>query len=213
MKKILGPPLLIATALLLAYAASQTATGRRANVQVPDGFQHVYVQARIGSETKCLISDRAGVTLRRSEPELGRTRWKCRWTGGAPGRGALTALTGKNPAYLFVPFADVIDPVQPWLYGAVRDARGEVDGAVSLPRVRWVELFWDRQYQGLYLQLRLPGKRFAEAGELGRVELLALGGDDGLYCWNRKLKPSCTLYGFLLSEGIFPAPETAPDTA
>ncbi|MEM9552924.1 MAG: hypothetical protein AAGC60_01595 [Acidobacteriota bacterium] len=224
---------LAAAVLALAVLASQTRLARLANLRVPDdGPPAVYVQNATGDPSKCLVADRAAVTTRRSEPTLAGTSWKCSWPTGADG--ALAALSGKQPARLFVPFEQVDDPIHPWLYEAVREVAREagvyVDGGVRdpdaqplpppldasralvLPRARWVQLWVDRQFRGLFLELRLPGKRFADARALGRVEFLAATGET-LLCWNRKLEHACTVYTFWVAEGMWPDPAWRDDTA
>ena len=192
----------------VGWLAMYSPLARQASKQVPDEpFRHVYVQSKIGSATKCLVTDRAGATARRSEPELSRARWKCRWIDGPDGP-VLAALTGKKPSYLFIPEAAVVDPVLPLVYEAVRKAE-----QLPLPRVRWVQLFHDRRYRGLYLQLRLADKVWSTELELGRAELLETHGASAK-CWNRKLEPACLLWnGAFIAESIFPQPAWSPGLA
>jgi hypothetical protein len=203
----LVPILSAALALTLAVLASQTRLARLSNMEVPaEPFAHVYVQSKIGSDEKCLVTDRQGATLRRSEPNLAGSRWRCSWTEGAVGERTLVTLTGKEPSYVFVPASRVLDPAFPWIYEAVRQGRVDAAGKLLLPRLRWVHLFHDRRYQGFHLQLRLPDKRFADNRHLGRVELMSAQGDH-LYCWNRKLRPTCTLWSEnFIAEAVFPEP-------
>lgn len=203
----LVPVLSAALALTLAVLASQSRLARLSNMEVPaEPFAHVYVQSKVGSDDKCLVTDRQGATLRRSEPSLAGSRWRCSWTGGAVGERTLIALTGKEPSYVFVPASRVLDPAFPWIYELVRQSRVDAGGKVLLPRLRWVHLFHDRRYQGFHLQLRLPDKSFADNRHLGRVELMSAH-DDRLYCWNRKLRPTCTLWSEnFIAEAVFPEP-------
>lgn len=214
----LGIVLLAVLALALAVVANQTRLGRMSNIDVPEApFEHVYVLTQVGSDEKCLVTDRQGATLRRSEPKLAGSRWRCRWTTATPDPQAtgdrrellppsFLALTGKEPSYLFVPAERVDDPVFPWAYEAVRRGFADYDNKLLLPRLRWVHLFFDRQYRGLFLELRLPDRRFAENRGLDQVELLSAR-DHRLHCWNRKLRPTCTLLSeSFIAEAIFPRP-------
>ena len=200
--------LLALVGLAAAWAASRSPLNQKATVQVPEEpFRHVYVQSKVGSADKCLVTDRAGSTVRRSEPELGRMRWKCRWSDGPDGPW-LSALTGKEPSYLFVPEVAVADPAQPFVYEAVRALED-----LPLPRVRWVHLFFDRSYRGLFLQIRLPDKRLMSKLELGRGELFSVDGTTAS-CWSRKLKPTCLLWNSaFIAEAIFPDPAWSPGLA
>ncbi len=197
--------LLALIGLVAAWVAGRGSLSQKATVQVPEEpLRHVYVQSKVGSADKCLVTDRAGATVRRSEPELGKMRWKCRWSDGPDGPW-LSALTGKEPSFLFVPEAAVVDPAQPFVYEAVRGLED-----LPLPRVRWVHLFFDRSYRGLFLQVRLPDKKLTTRLELGRGEFLSVDGSTAS-CWSRKLKPTCLLWNSaFIAEAIFPDPAWSP---
>lgn len=191
--------------LLLAWLGSRSSLSRGSVEHIPaEPFNHVYVQAQIGEPSKCLVTDRAGATLRRSEPETAGARWKCTWLQGPDGP-VLIALTGKEPSYLFVPQAAVADPILPLVYEKVR--RQE---ELPLPRLRWVHLFYDRTYRGFYLQVRLPDKKWTAQKELGRAEILETV-DQRAWCWNRKLRSVCAMWNeAFIAEAIFPQPATSP---
>lgn len=197
--------LLAVIGLAAAWAASRSPLAEKSTTQVPDEpFRHVYVQSRVGSADKCLVTDRAGATTRRSEPDLSKARWKCHWSAGPEGP-VLSALTGKEPSFLFIPESAVVDPAQPFVYEAVRGSEN-----LPLPRVRWVHLFFDRAYRGFYLQIRLPDKELMTKHELGRGEFLETHGDSAA-CWNRKLEASCVLWNSaFIAEAIFPDPAWTP---
>ncbi|MCG8456803.1 MAG: hypothetical protein MI919_11030, partial [Holophagales bacterium] len=200
-------------ALVVAIFASGTRTGRLAGLAVPEEpFRHVYVLGRVGSDQKCLVTDRAGATVRRSEPDLAGSRWRCHWGAGEVASRTLVAVTGKEPSYVFVPAGQVFDPVFPWVYEAVRDRLRAPRELRDLPRLRWVHLYHDRLYQGFHLQLRLPDRRFAERRGLGRTELISVLGDRA-WCWNRKLRGACRLWNeAFVAEAIFPEPLVTPAT-
>ena len=187
--------------LALAWVASRGSLARSSAERIPDRpFAHVYVQTKIGEPAKCLVTDRAGATLRRSEPETVGARWKCRWLDGPDGP-VLSALTGKEPSFLFVPHGAVFDPIHPLVYERVR-SRDEL----PLPKLRWVHLFHDRIYRGFFLQIRLPDKKWTVKQEMGRAEILETLGDRA-WCWNRKLRSACAMWNSsFIAEAIFPQP-------
>ncbi len=199
--------LVAALGLVLAVFASQTRLGRTTNLALPGDFVEVYVQFKVGDPGRCLVTDRAGSTARRSEPELQAARWRC-LRSGEGGEGLLT-LDGKRASFLFVPYEKVVDPVFPFLYELLRHAEGEP----ALPRLRWVHLFVDRTYRGFYLQVTLPTRDFFEEKQLGELEtLVLLGGEQGTWldCFDRKMRNLCPIYGGLVAESIFPQPTYSP---
>lgn len=194
---------LVATlGLAIAVWASQRGIGRISNLALPGGFTEVYVQYKVGDPSRCLVTDRAGATVRRSEPDLQAARWNCRLSSGGE---ALQVLDGQRASFLFVPYEEVVDPVYPFLYEALR----QLDGEKPLPRLRWVHLFVDRTYRGFFLQATLPTRDFAEEKQLGELEMLTIRGSE-LFCYDRKLRGLCPLYGALIAESIFPSPDWSP---
>ena len=194
---------LVATlGLAIAVWASQRGIGRISNLALPGGFTEVYVQYKVGDPTRCLVTDRGGTTVSRSESDLQAARWNCRLSSGGE---ALQVLDGKRASFLFVPFEEVVDPVYPFLYEALRHLEGEK----PLPRLRWVHLFIDRTYRGFFLQVTLPTRDFAEDKQLGELEMLTVRGSE-LFCYDRKLRGLCPIYGGLIAESIFPSPDWSP---
>jgi hypothetical protein len=202
-RKPLSMALVALAGLSIAVLAQRTPTGRLATLEIPPGLTEVHITFKVGDPDRCLVSDRGSATVDRSAPELAAARWHCARHGAfdRPGGPVLSALDGQRGAWLFVPYRDVADPGLPPVYEALR----EVPGEPPLPRLRWVQLFTDRVYRGLYLQVTLPGNDFSEEKGLPRIETLATQGAD-LHCIDRKLRGVCPIYGFLTAESIFPVP-------
>lgn len=215
--------------LLAVFWAPRSRMARLANLKVPDSsFASVYVQMKAGSRGgKCLVSDRAGTTEKRSDDGLAKASWRCRLELGEADPLVLLAESKREPSYAFIPVSEVEDPYFPWLYESLRPV-----GEVSLPPMRWVHLYYNRHFQGLYLEASLPGRNFAAqrledrvapAGgpedrtpesppvEAERLEILTVVGDR-LTCVDRKLRPLCPIYGLALADGIFPRPAQGPAT-
>ena len=207
LRKVLWTLVAAAAALAVAWLASASKLARETNLDLAEGdFRHVYVQSRSGEPHKCSVSGRGGATTRRAEPTLVGARWKCRWLQGEGGQEILAATTGKEPSYLFIAADAVHDPAFPYLYQAVRSRDQEL-----LPRVRWVQLFWNRRYRGLALQVRLPDKKYADRHDLGRVEIMATDGDR-MWCVTRKLDPACILWNeSFIAESLWPQPASSRD--
>jgi hypothetical protein len=219
---------LVLAAAAVAWAASHTPNAQRANLRVPqNAFPEVYIQGDVDSDSKCLVGDRAATTAKRSESRLGKASWRCRTetrTGAPP---AFVADSKRQPSFLFVPVTDVEDLAFPLAYEMIR--QGE---SLALPRQRWVHLFYDRHFLGLYLEVTLPGRHFAaerlearvasepppptEDEEEGpgaeKLELLSVRGDE-LRCFDRKMRPVCPVYNLALADGVFPRPHFEPGTA
>lgn len=217
----------LAVALLLAaFWAPRSKMARLANLEVPNSsFASVYVQMKAdGRGGKCLVSGRAGTTEKRSDEGLAKASWRCRLVVQERQPLVLLAESKNEPSFVFVPVSEVEDPYYPWLYESLRS---EAEG--SLPPMRWVHLFYNRQFQGLYLQASLPGRHFAaqrlerrragaegSAGEAApaeaeRLELLTVRGDR-LTCVDRKLRPLCPIYTLAVADGVFPRPMSDPTT-
>ena len=196
----LGVVVLVALlGLGVAIFASRQGVGRMSNLALPGQFPEVYVQFKVGDASRCLVTDRAGSTARRSDDDLQPARWNCRASG--PQGEALLALDGARASFLFVPYEKVVDPVFPFLYEDVRRDPSEP----ALPRLRWVQLFVNRIYRGFFLQATLPTKDFFEEKQLGELEMLVVAGDE-LYCFDRKLRGLCPIYSGLVAESKFPQP-------
>lgn len=208
--------LLLGGVMLLA---SQRQMARFANLAVPEGpFGAVYVQMDVGSTTKCLVSDRGGTTVKRSEARLARASWRCRVEGDSAAP-TVVADSKEQPSFVFVPMTAVEDLGYPWIFEAVRRADG-----LPVPGMRWVNFHYNRQFQGLYLEIATPGRQFmmengraalaqqglTEAGhEVPRPELLAVDGDR-LVCFDRKMRPSCPTYNLAVADAVFPVPSSTP---
>lgn len=155
----------------------------------------------------------------------------------------ILAESKREPSFAFVPVTDIEDPFFPWLYETLRQEESD-SGALlagALPPLRWVHLYYNRQFLGLYLQVSLPGRHFADlrlqaegvAGETNRVapgegapgegsqkeapaeaerlETLIVAGDR-LVCADRKLRPICPIYNLAVADGVFPQPVRRPET-
>lgn len=192
--------LVAAFGLALALFASRTQVARLSNLELPPDFAHVYVQFKIGDPTRCLVTDRDGSTADRAEGGLQPASWYC--TRAGEGDEGLLTLDGQRTSSLFVPYEKVADPVFPLVYGAVAQVAGEP----PLPPLRWVHLFVDRTYRGLYLQSVLPTREFGGAKELGELEMMVVDGNL-LHCFDRKLRTLCPIYTSLVIESIFPQPK------
>ena len=198
--------LVAAFGLAIAALASRTSVGRLSNLALPPDFGHVYVQFKLDDPTRCLVTDRDGSTADRAEGGLEAARWYCAKSG--ENDAGLLTLDGQRVSSLFVPFEKVADPVFPFLYGALPASAEEP----PLPRLRWVHLFVDRTYRGLYLQSTLPTREFGGAKELGELEMLVTSGTQ-LHCFDRKLRSLCPIYTGLVAESIFPQPNYPPGAA
>lgn len=202
-RKILGTAALVVLLLVVGVLASQSPMARFSNLARPEvSFPDVYVQMKVGSDEKCLVSGRAGTTVKRSESSVARTRWDCRFVEHSGGATTVIAIDKNRPSWLFVPFTEVEDLAFPIVYGAVRETLER-----PMPRVRWVHFFFNRQLRGLYLEVQLPGRRFASDHELGRLELLTASGDE-MVCFDWKMRAICRVYEAMVADAIFPAPAT-----
>ncbi len=198
-KNLLGTAILVFLALAAVYLGSRSSLARFANLRLPEtSLRESYVQMKVGSSEKCLVTDRAGTTEKRSEDALAKASWKCRRPGED---GALIAISKNRPSYLYVPHAAVDDLAYPWVYEVAREGEEEL-----LPRLRWVHFFFNRQFQGLYLQVTLPGRDYGEKRGLGRLELLAVRGDE-VVCFDRKMRPVCRVLTAAIADGVLPQPE------
>ena len=219
---------LVLAAAAVAWAAQHTPNARRANLRVPlDTFPEVYIQGDVDSDTKCLVGDRDATTAKRSESRLGKASWRCRVEARPDAPSTFVADSKLQPSFLFVPVTDVEDLAFPLAYEAIR--QGE---SLPLPRQRWVHLFYDRHFQGLYLEILLPGRHHAaerlevrlaselpsaedteeEAPKAEKLELLTVHGDE-LRCFDRKMRPVCPVYNLALADGVFPRPHYTPGIA
>ena len=142
---------------VIAFWASDSRMAQLSNLQVPqDTFPEVYVQMDVGSDTKCLVSGRSGTTEKRSDESLAKASWRCR-TEMPPGQPPVFVADSKRqPSFLFVPFTAVSDLMYPYVYDEVRAGED-----LALPNLHWVHLYYNRQFQGLYLEISLPGRHFA----------------------------------------------------
>lgn len=189
---------------LAVFASRNTHLGRVTNLALGGDFPEVYVQFKVDDANRCLVTDRGGSTADRAAPELMPARWYCDRTG--PDRQGLLTIDGARASYLFVPFEKVADPVFPFLYEAATAAAGEP----PLPRLRWVQLFVNRGYRGLFLQVTLPSRDFFEDKQLGELELMVVEGKNALSCYDRKLRSLCPIYTLLVVDSIFPHPKYPP---
>lgn len=204
-KKLLAPIVLGFAIVGVAYLGSQTRMARLANLAVPAGsWPEVYVQMDLGERDqgdrqKCLVTSRAGTTLKRSDSRLAKASWRCR-VEGTEIRPVIVADAKNEPSALFVPVTAVVDPALALLYELVRAA-----DEPPWPALRWVHLYYNRQFRGLYLQAFLPGRAFAAEQGIGQTELLAAGADR-LACFDRKMRRSCPIYNGAVADGVFPEP-------
>jgi len=139
---------------------------------------------------RCRVVDRRDATMRRYDSRRpGRNRDCLRLPGRNGDAQAHTWLVrskrkGEGTAF-FVPVQDVRDWTYPFLYGFVRDSRGEID----LPKVEWTQLFVDRLYQGLYLRVALPFDLRRKDGGSGTLrELLTIRERRSLECGGHPLR-------------------------
>ena len=200
LKKTL-PTLLLATAALLAALwASDRPMARFSTLDVPEdpAIPEVYLQMKTASSTKCLVGGRGRTTSKRSEEDLGKASWRCRLEGPAPS--TFVAQSKLEPSFLFVPVTAVTDPGFPTVYQSLRSQL-----PWPAPDMRWVHLYHNRQFQGLYLEVQLAARAFAAEQDMGRLELLAARGDE-LICFDRKMRPVCPIYNLAVADGVFPKP-------
>jgi hypothetical protein len=217
----------------LAFWASKTRLALLANLRVPQNtFPDVYLHMDVGSTTKCLVSGRSGTTEKRSDKGLAKASWRCRLET-TPGKAPVFVANSKQrPSYLFAPLTAVSDLAYPLVYEEVR--AGET---LDLPDMHWVHLYYNRQFQGLYLEISTPGRHFA-AQRMGadltrtdltrtaiplplprgrhpepkgpaKLEFLAVKGS-ALVCFDRKMRPVCPVYNLAVADGIFPRPKIVP---
>ena len=207
----------------VVFWASESQMARFTNLRVPqNSLPDVYLQMDVGSRNKCLVSGRAGTTAKRSDSRLAKASWRCRTEQREGAPPVYVADSKQRPSYLFVPFTDVHDLVYPLVYEEIR--AGE---SLDLPALRWVHLYFNRQFAGLYLEVSLPGRFFAsqrlearnaglpeppshdetttEVPEPERLELLGVV-DDALVCFDRKMRPVCPIYNLAVADGVFPRP-------
>lgn len=197
LKKALPTLVLAAAVLGVALLASQSPRARFSNLQLPaDSFDEVYLQMKTGSAEKCLVGGRGRTTSKRSEGDVGKASWRCRATDALPA--SFLAESKLEPSFLFVPVTEVNDPAFPWAYERLHQKL-----PLPMPAMRWVHLFHNRQFRGLYLEVQLPARAYAAAGNLGRLELLAADPDQ-LICFDRKMRPLCPIYNLAVADGVFP---------
>lgn len=99
-----------------------------------------------------------------------------------------------------VPAVDVPDWSYPFLYEFVRQRRPELD----LPEVRWVQLYSDRVFQGLYLWVELPFDKRKKDGGSGVLRELIIVRDNRSFVVNTRFSEARNLYVTAVADGKFP---------
>ncbi len=197
---------LILAALLPLLAGPRMKAERLANLDVTGaGVSALYIQMDPRIPGKCYATDRQGSTLRRSDDPAARVPWEFLRGTDTPDTGGLAhwLLRSKaHGAYLLVPVFAVRDWTYPYFHEFARAHGANAD----LPKVRWVRLFVNRIYNGLYLRVDLPSDPpgRARAGGLTRELLMVSGARMG--CTDNRLSSPCTVYPALVADGKFPAP-------
>ena len=199
-----GLALALATTAVLLFPDSPAR--RMSNLDLAGGgFRDTFLVFSRSQTDRCRVVDRRDATMRRYDSRRpGRNRDCLRLPGRNGDAQAHTWLVrskrkGEGTAF-FVPVHDVRDWSYPFLYGFVRDRRGEND----LPGVEWTQLFVNRLYQGLYLRVALPFDLRRKDGGSGILRELLTIQDGRLSAVDTRFDEAGHLYAGRLEVGVSP---------
>jgi hypothetical protein len=156
MKRLWPTGLALLLAVVAIVLAPDTSLRRMSNLEFgASGLYQTYLMKSRTQPDRCRVQNRRASTMRRADPRERGQDWDCDRIPGAGGN--MDGWLVRSNRYgegtiLFVPIYAVDDWTYPYFYGFVRGHRA----ALELPAVRWTQLFVDRLYSGLYLQVALP---------------------------------------------------------
>jgi hypothetical protein len=204
---VLVPGALVLAAVTVFVARPYLDAHRLSNLAVGGSeVPSVYVTLDPRVPGRCSVTDRQGSTDRRSEDPDARRVWTFLRGGGDAESGNLAhwlVRSKQRGAFLLVPLFEVPSFAYPYFHQFARD-HGE---AVELPEVKWVRLFVNRIYHGLYLQVWLPSLGADPGGGGLRPELLMVEGAR-MACADTRLAAPCRVYPELVALGRFPESES-----
>ena len=168
-----------------------------------EGISDLYIQMSPDLPGKCHVTNRRGSTFRRSDDPSARRLWNYRRSAGDNDTGNLNHWMLQSTAkkiFLLVPVNDVKDWTYPYIYQFVKGSENEVE----LPSVQWVQLYVNRIYHGLYLQVYLPHDPRRRDGGSGHLRELLVLRDSTIACLNTRFSNPCTAYQTMVSTSKFP---------
>lgn len=203
--------LALAVALGVVIAADAWMPAHRAarlDLRASD-LPETFIMHSKNSDDRGFVVGRRSSTMRRSDRKLAGVTWRLarippRVPGGREGWMTQSKRQGKGTA-LYLPFDQIEDWSWPLIHGFVRQQRPDL----ALPEVRWTQLYVDRAYRGLYLQITLPFDPRSADGRVGPLrDLLAL--DAGRMCrMTTRLSDERGVWDTGVATGVFPTVQPA----
>jgi hypothetical protein len=198
-------PLFIASAAVTAAAltivlAPDTRMERLAQLDfAASQLPQTYLMFSRGRPDRCRVQDRRESTTRRGDSAEQSSTWSCERLPypGSPSAGWFVQSTKHGRGtLLFVPVYAVDDWTYPYFYAFTRAHEPELD----LPRVRWTQVFVDRLYHGLYLEVALPfDLRAADGGSGSLRSIVTVPVDGRVRVLNTRLQEGNDAYGLQAS--------------
>ena len=190
--------------IAIALGQSLFSSDRLTNLDLSHtDFRNTYIMFSKTNPGRCYVVNRRQSTMRRSDATMPGRMQDCFAFGGDGGTGDpgyWFVRSKRKGTVLFVPVAKVSDWTYPFLYDFVR---GEFEN-LDLPPVEWSQVFVNRVYQGLYLELHLPfDKRKKDGGSGIRREILTVTGEQ-MTRVDTRFDASSQLYPSLVAAGTFP---------
>jgi hypothetical protein len=193
----------LAAVVVASVNYSMSRSQRLTNLRLDQvGFPTKYVVFDKADRKRCFVVNRREATMRRSDDRQPGSKWHCRSFVGESGSRAWFLQSKRIGAgtIFVIPAVDVQDWSYPFLYDFVRQRRPELD----LPEVRWVQLYMDRVFQGLYLWVELPfDKRKRDGGSGVLRELIVVRGNSS-FVVNTRFMEARNLYVTAVADGKFP---------
>lgn len=201
-RSLLLVPLALLAAAALVWLPGMQRDWRRSNLDVGSSeVPSIYVQMDPSLPSRCTVSDRQASTLRRSDDPRQGQNWTFVRSNGDRDSGNLAhwlLRSKQRGTFVLVPLFDAPNWAYPYFHAFAR----EHGSAASLPNVRWVRLYVNRVYHGLYLQVWLPAATDGRGGALV-AELLMVSGAR-MACADARLAAPCRVYPELVALGKFP---------
>jgi hypothetical protein len=206
LKESLNPWLLLApvlTALLLVWLfGGSTPAQRFVNMDVSS--QDIPEQHIVFSKTepgRCLLGGRDNSNIRRDEKKFGGKMRHCEVFSSKPNMRPTYLLRSRRSGTTFlVPAAQVRDWTYPFLYESLI----EKYSLERLPRTKWVRLYVNQQFKGVYFQTSLPFKKLKEKLEKRPTEEIIAVHGGGLQVLNWHLMDGGRLLTSAVAEGKLP---------
>jgi hypothetical protein len=167
------------------------------------GFPHSYVMTSKTEPNRGYLVDRRDSTVRRSRKNLPGKMWDVDRFGEDTAAGIPEHFLLRSKRYgtvFFIPVEAVKDFSYPFIYGFVRREYPELE----LPEATWTQLFLNRVYHGLYLEMRLPFDPRKKDGGSGTLRELLMVHDNEMTLVDTRLNPDARFYEAGTALGLFP---------